>query len=253
MSWPGMPPGLPGLPPGFPQAQVNPLNPALMEALDQMLQNRFAQLESRLVEQIGTMCLPLPPPPTSDLKENLIRIEEKVTSFHNMFDQLDHLTKTTDSILSQVKAASEIKVEPRTPTNSTKPCGISINLLPPKTLQNNSNESPVSQPSSVSDLCKTSVDILGLVRAIDLKVASNVNKVSIIDAKLSSLQNRFKVDGVDPSELVSFNNGDNGDVSSSTVKESQSDLRQLIEEKLVPVQAVSDKLDMLIKQVPCQS
>ena len=220
-----------------------------MEALDRMLQERFAQLESRLVQQIGTMCLPLPPPPNTDLIENLIQIEEKVTSFHNMFDQLATLTKTTDAILSQVKTSSEIKAEPRTLSSPAKSGGISINLLPLKTTQailKDSSATPTS--GSMSDLCKTTVDILGLVRAIDVKVASNVNKVSIIDAKISSLQSRVKADGVDPSELVSFKaNNENGDVSS--VKESQSDMRQLIEEKLVPVQAISDKLDMLIKQV----
>lgn len=242
----------PGLPPGYPPVQVNPLNPAVMEAFDKMLQERFAQLEARLVEHIATVCLPLPPPPTSDLKENLIRIEEKVTSFHNMFDQLERLSKTTDAILLQVKSAPEIKVEPRPPkANLAKPGGIHINLLPSKTSQALANDSPPAQTSvtSMSDLCQTTVDILGLVRDIDHKVASNISKVSIIDAKISSLQNRVKADRVESCELVTLNGDNNGDVSSSSVKDYQSDLIQLIEERLVPVQAVSEKLDILIKQV----
>lgn len=167
---------------------------------------------------------------TSDveLKENLIRIEEKVSTFPILFSKLEE----------QIKS-SEVKSEQKNST--TKPGGININLLPQKTSQPfaTTNDGP-----SFVDLVKTTDDILDLVRAIDVKVDENQVKVLALEAKINTLQQQSKV-----KENCSNTSFNIASLMGEKDKSDSSDLRVLLDQKLVPVQAVSDKLDMLIKQV----
>ena len=220
---PMMPGAIPGYPPG-------PPNPNFMNLLDCMLQDKFNQFEIRLLSKLANL-QGQSASTTSDveLKENLIRIEEKITTFPVLFAKLEE----------QIKS-NEVKSEQKNST--TKPGGININLLPQKTSQafGTINDGP-----SLTDLVKTTDDILDLVRAIDVKVDENQVKVLALEAKINSLQQQSKAK--EKCANTSFNiaslmnEKDNSD--------SSSDLRVLLDQKLVPVQAVSDKLDMLIKQV----
>ena len=216
-----MPGAIPGYPPG-------PPNPNFMNVLECMLQEKFSQFEIRLLGKLASLQGQASTTSDSELKEILIRIEEKVTSFPFLFGKLEE----------QIRS-NEVKSEQKNSTS--KPGGININLLPQKAPQGfvTTNDGP-----SLTDLVKTTDDILDLVRAIDVKVDENQVKVLALEAKINSLQQQSKANDSCPS--TSFN-------IASLMKEKDnsdsSDLRVLLDQKLVPVQAVSDKLDMLIKQV----
>jgi len=247
---------MPGHHQGYP-GQAN--NPGLMDALDKLLQDRFTQLESRLEAKFGNRASRNEV--HSDLKENLIRIEEKVSSFQNIFVQIEHLTKTADAILVHVKATSGDNKSPS--LGPTKPGGININLLPSKPIQSCNNDG-----LSVVELQKTSADILSLVRAIDSKVISSQGKFSSLEAQMTSLQS--KLDGDQMSALSKPINPNNENSNACTAERdlirevrllldeklggenAQADFKDLLQEKLNPLQVVSDKLDSLIKQVKKQ-
>ena len=231
-----------------------------MDAFDQLLQERFAQLESRLEAKFGNRSSRNEV--NTDLKENLIRIEEKVTSFQNIFFQIEHFAKTTDAILVHVKATPGDNKT--TSSGQAKSGGISINLLPPKPTQSCNNDGP-----SMVELQKTSTDILTLVRAIDSKVASGQGKFSSLEAKMSSLQNKVnggQVSALNESSIPNSESSNTCSSESELVREVkllldeklggenlQADFKVLLQEKLGPLQVVSDKLDTLIKQVKKQS
>jgi len=216
-----MPGVIPGYPPGAP-------NPNFMNLLDCMLQDKFNQFEMRLLAKLANIQGQASTTSDVELKENLIRIEEKVSTFPILFSKLEE----------QIKP-SEVKSEQKNST--TKPGGININLLPQKTSQPfaTTNDGP-----SFVDLVKTTDDILDLVRAIDVKVDENQVKVLALEAKINTLQQQSKV-----KENCSNTSFNIASLMGEKDKSDSSDLRVLLDQKLVPVQAVSDKLDMLIKQV----
>jgi hypothetical protein len=133
--------------------------PGLLEPLDHLLQERFSQWESRLESKLG-----LSRHHELDLREILIRVEEKVTSFQTLFDQVEHLNKTTDSILLHLRSGSS--GDSRAPV---RPGGISVNLLPSRTTQ--------IDGSSMSELCKSNTEILNLLRHIDSKISGDGIKI----------------------------------------------------------------------------
>ena len=187
--------------------QGYPVPPGLMEGLDYLLQERFAQLESRLDTKFAQSRFNN----EADLRESLIRIEEKVSVFQNIFDQVEHLTRTTDAILSHVRAGNSSN-DFRSPGKSG---GISISLLPTRPSYN--------EATSLS-ADKTNDEVLRILHTIDQKISNDGIKTTP-----PWLGNPF------PSENLS--------------SDRCSDLKVYIEEKLAPVEAVSDKLDTLIKQV----
>ena len=203
--------------------QGYPDHSGLVESLDRLLQERFSQLESRLDSRFG----PNRFRDDLDLRETLIRVEEKVTSFQNFFEQVERLNKTNEAILLQLRSTNPGEVRP-----PTKPGGISINLLPSRTAQ-------LEGQPSLAELSKSNVDILNLLRAIDQKVSGAGAK---------------DLPGVNEWVSVGFASGGlelkpPSDNDKTAAGSSASDLKAFIEEKLAPVQTVSDRLDSLIKQV----
>ena len=210
--------------------QGYPDHSGLVQTLDQLFQDRLSQLESRLDSRFGSSRRNQDQLRDDlELRETLIRVEEKVTSFQNFFEQVERLNKTNEAILLQLRAANPGEV--RTPS---KPGGININLLP-RTAQGE------VQPS-LAELSKGNADILNLLRDIDQKVSGGAQQAFLGGNVLLGVGLGLGPAGLDPKQP-------SADDKVGSSADNASDLKAFIEEKLAPMQTVSDRLDSLIRQV----